>query len=80
MKTVFRIRFNKFEIRDKWMNELIFYETLRNGILCHIPMIRINLMEKNIFYNCVKLFNKLPLNVRQKTKFNEYVNLLKTNI
>ena len=51
-------------IPNNWLNELIIYETSRNGIYCKINLNRIKLCDKYIFDFSVKVFNSLPKNIR----------------
>ena len=74
LKTIFKIKMNFTNISENWKNELIFYESSRNGVFCKINLNRINLSDKYIFDYCVKLFNCLPLDVRNECKFNTFVN------
>ena len=76
LKIVFKIRTKSSKICENWLSEIEFYESKRNGILCRVPLKRIELVEKYLFNNAIKLFNDLPINVRNETKFCNYVKKL----
>ena len=63
-------------IPNNWLNELIIYETSRNGIYCKINLNRIKLCDKYIFDFSVKVFNSLPKNIRNECNFNRFIVLL----
>ena len=76
LKVVFKIRFNLYDMKNKWSNELTFYETTRNGIFCKRLKISKEIEKKNFFFNCIKLFNELPQNVRQIDNYKIFVKQL----
>lgn len=77
LKTVFKMRFKLFQMKNKWRDELFFYETTRNGIFCKRLKICKEIEKKNFFFNCIKLFNNLPQNIRNITNYKNFVNELK---
>ena len=77
LKIVYKIRFKSIELRDKYTNDLTFYNTTRNGIFCKISKTRIKFCDKNFFIYSSKLFNSLPMYIRNETNFNKYVKYLK---
>jgi hypothetical protein len=73
LKLIFKIKHKKLGIDKKWFNDFNFYTHQRLGDFCKISMNRLTKSDKHIFNYSVKLFNKLPKNVRIETKLSEFV-------
>ena len=73
LKIVYKIKNRLYECKNKWFNELFFYNTTRNGSFCKIP-IKHNVKE--FFINASKIYNSLPQNIRSENKYRKFVNYL----
>ena len=76
MKLLFKIKSNNLYIPQKWFHELTFKENPRTGCRADTKINRLIKSDKYIFNYSVKLFNSLPMNVRNECNFNSFVNNL----
>jgi hypothetical protein len=72
LKIVFKMRFNLNEYRHKWLNEISFHETSRNGIFCNVSLHK-TICDKSFFIYASNLFNSLPKNIRCINNYNSFV-------
>lgn len=77
LKTLFKVRYNLFECKQKWINCFVFYETSRNGIFCKLSKHK-TICEKSFFINASNLFNSLPKDFRSETNLTKFLNNLQT--
>ena len=77
LKFVQKIRVFSETLPYEWNTRLNFIENERNGAKIVNEFLRISKCEKSMFYFCEKLFNDLPLNIRNEKNykiFNRLVN------
>jgi len=55
-----------------FLNDFYDLECKRNGLLAHVPKTRIQFCDKNFFMYSIKLFNSLPLIIRNCQKFSSF--------
>jgi len=58
LKIVFKMRFKLYECSTKWLNEIEFYETSRNGIFCRMPLHQ-TICNRVLLYmphNCITIY------------------------
>ena len=76
MKLLFKIKSKNLSIPPKWFNELTFKENPRTRCRADIKMNRLIKSDKYIFDYSAKMFNSLPINIRNECNFNIFVNNL----
>ena len=69
--TVFKCIHSFNDVPDLWKDIFIVKNT-RNGLLLNIPNIRFKFSDKNFFINAMKLFNSLPITIRNETKLSTF--------
>ena len=74
LKITFRTIYDYNDIPISWKKLLIINKT-RNGILVQQIHNRINLCDNNLFAMSSKLFNSLPINIRNETKCSKFIKL-----
>ena len=75
LKIVQNIKCKNVNIPIDWISKLTFHSTKRNDIFIKANQRRICLEDKNLFNNSIKLFNHLPINVRNECNFKKFVQL-----
>jgi hypothetical protein len=61
LKVLFKIRYKLFECNNKWTNDLVFYETSRNGVFCKLSKHKsicdksFLLMPQIFLIHCIKI-------------------------
>jgi len=74
LKVIFKIKINKPHHLMHINNNYVFKDT-RNGTVIDKPICRINFCKKNFIIYSIDLFNSLPKQIRNETKFSKFIQL-----
>ncbi len=75
LKKVYDIKKCQINIPNSWFKHFKFYNN-RNGTFLNVPKTRINTCGKNFIVNACKLFNSLPISVRNNDYFSAFYKLI----
>ena len=69
------VLYHNFEGIPSNYKKLFVLNKSRNGNLIHNIFTRINLCDNNMFVMGIKLFNTLPIDIRNETKYSKFCKL-----